>query len=155
MATETAPVVDANPAFLWASIDRAIVMTQYDLRGFAHPLGFRYEKFASAKCFSYIPGNFIGFAAGYAKTPQQPTIEYSMNMPFEEQLEVCKKLRVSCECRSQVEAIQLIVKEILEQHKQYQILHPADSYVKLLQPDNYWGKPVLALAQAFEVEVPS
>ena len=37
--------------FNGSDIDRAIVMTQYDLRGFAHSLGFRMEYMKSPKSF--------------------------------------------------------------------------------------------------------
>lgn len=59
--------------FLRANIDRAIVMTQYDLRGFANPLGFRTKK-GSAKSLDALTGNFMAFAAGCGRE-KEPTDE--------------------------------------------------------------------------------
>ena len=45
-------------------IDRAISTARYYLLGPVHPLGVRFKAGSSPKAYSYIPGNFIGWAAG-------------------------------------------------------------------------------------------
>jgi len=146
--------------FLMANIDRAIVMTQYDLRGFAHPLGFRSKPGGSPKGFSAIPGNFVSFAAGFGKAGRPPTVDTyvsALDGSFDEYLAMCRELASDCEL-SQKEAIQLIVRDIVRQSEEYKAkvargeAQPS-SYLQPLEKDNSWGKTVLALAEAFEVSL--
>ena len=144
--------------FLTANIDRAIVMTQYDLRGFAHSLGFRIEK-RSAKSLDATTGNFIGFAAGlghWDKPTDEAYADYHESS-FEDYLAMCKRLAKDCD-GSEKEAIQLIVQEIVKQGEEMKTevaagKREASPYLKPLENSNRWGKAVLALAEAFEVKL--
>lgn len=150
--------------FLRANIDRAIVMTQYDLRGFWHPLGFREEHASSPKSLSATTANLVAFAAGIGNHKPdepscEPTDEYAeyASSTFEDYLAMCMRLASECDC-SQKEAIQLIVLEIVAQSNEMKAkvaasdMEPSD-YLKPLDKENYWGRAVLALAEAFEVEL--
>jgi hypothetical protein len=144
--------------FLTANIDRAIVMTQYDLRGFAHPLGFR-EKKGSAKSLDATTGNFMAFAAGCGQHKEPTDENYAdyFDSLFEDYLAMCKRLVADCD-ESQKEAIQLIVQEIVKQRDEMAAevaagKREASAYIKPLEKTNRWGKAVLALAEAFEVSL--
>lgn len=146
--------------FLTTNIDRAIVMTQYDLRGFAHPLGFREKNKSSAKSLDATTGNFIGFAAGLGHGDRRPTDEnYAdyFESSYEDYLAMCQRLAKDCDL-SQREAIQLIVQEIVKQSEEMKAevvagKREASAYLKPLEKSNRWGKAVLALAEAFEVKL--
>ncbi len=143
--------------FLNANIDRAIVMTQYDLRGFTHPLRFRVKRL-SAKSLDAITGNFMGFAAGLGHGDRKATDEaYAdyFTSSFEDYLAMCKRLANDCDS-SQEEAIQLIVQEIVKQSEEMKAEVAAGKRERsvLLMPlekSNRWGKAVLALTEAFKV----
>lgn len=146
--------------FLIASIDRAIVMTQYDLRGFGHPLGFRIPAM-NPKSLYILTGNFIGFAAMVSNDQTGPAdesyVKFSSDASFEERLAMCHKLAASCD-KSQKEAIQLIVKEIVVQSEQMKAkvaagTRESSNYLMPLDKTNCWGMTVLALAEAFEVVI--
>ena len=145
--------------FSRANIDRAIVMTQYDLRGFAHPLGFRSD---SHKCFSAIPGNLVSFAIGNGKPDgdldQDPNYVSFWESSYEDYLMMYKQFAANCECVSQKEAVQLIIKDIVQKSRERKASVAAgetepSAYLKPLKKDNWWGKSVLALAEAFEVTI--
>lgn len=143
-----------------ANVDRAIVMTQYDLRGFAHPIGVRFDK-PIPKYLDATTGNFVAFAAGLGKSQPDDTrydryADY-FESDYDDYLRMCKDLARSCDT-SQKEAIQLIIHEILRQHRQLIEEVAAeegktDPYLKPLSRDNRWGRAVLALAQTFEVAI--
>ncbi|MFA4954328.1 MAG: hypothetical protein WC641_03385 [Patescibacteria group bacterium] len=145
--------------FLTANIDRAIVMTQYDLRGFAHPLGFR-EHPKSAKGLDAITCNLVAMAAGLGHGNRTPTDEaYAdyFESSFEDYLAMCKRLVVHCD-GSEKEAIALIVQEIVKQSDEMKAevaagKKEASAYLMPLKKNNRWGKAVLALARAFEVKL--
>lgn len=143
-------------SFLRANIDRAIVMTQYDLRGFAHPMGFRIEE-RSAKSLDTTTGNFMGFAAGCGegRTPTDEHYADYFESSYEDYLAMCQRLLKDCD-GSQMEAIQLIVQEIVKQSEEMKAevvagKMEASFYLHPLEKSNRWGKAVLALAKAFEV----
>lgn len=147
--------------FLRHNIDRAIVMTQYDLRGFAHPLGVRLSRLASPKSFDTTTGNFVAFAAK-SSSDKGPTdesyVHYLSDSTYEQVLTMCKKLASDCECSSQKEAIQLIIKEFVKQNEEFWGLigsgkRSTSKYLFKLDKTNRWGRLVLALAEAFEVDV--
>jgi hypothetical protein len=146
--------------FLTANIDRAIVMTQYDLRGFLHPLGMRMEYKASPKSLSATTTNLVAFAAGRGHGDRKATVKNYVGFDdssFKEYLAMCKKLAGDCDC-SQKEAIQLIVKEIIQQSEQMKSEvalgeRKTSAYLEPLRKNNYWGKAVLALVEAFEVKL--
>ena len=147
--------------FLRANIDCAIVVTQYDLRGFFHPLGFRLERGESHKNFSYIPGNLVCFAAGLLGESECGPTDDSYVSPdecsFEECLTMCKQLFSDCNPYER-EAIQLIAQDIVAQseERKAKVASGKDepsSYLFPLKKDNYWGKIVLALTEAFEVHL--
>ena len=152
--------------FLTASIDRAIVMTQYDLRGFAHPLGFRMDGPPNAKNLDAITGNFASFASlarSSADQRQGESPEFIdeyvsyFDSSFEEYLEMCKQLVSDCD-GSAKEAIQFLIKQIVS--RQRELVAEKESsgedsgaYLKPLEKDNRWGKAVLALVEVFEVSL--
>lgn len=144
--------------FLRGNIDRAIVMTQYDLRGFAHPLGFREEFMSSPKSLEATTANFMGFAVGHGNG-QETDERYAkyFDSSFEEYLAMCRRLYQDCDL-SEREAIQLIVKEIVRQAEEMRAevasgKREPSAYLKPLDKDNRWGRAVLALAEAFEVNL--
>jgi hypothetical protein len=144
--------------FLSSNINTAIVMTQFDLRGFWHPLGFRVEK-NTPKNLDAITCNLAGFAAGLGEEKRECT---DKNFPgyhsssFEDYLAMCKRLAKCCN-RVQKEAIQLIIQEIVKQHEDMEAevatgkVKQHSSYLNPLRKDNRWGKAVIALAKAFKV----
>lgn len=147
--------------FLRANIDRAIVMTQYDLRGFLHPLGFREPYKASPKSLHAIACNLAACAAGFGLRDEKPTVE---NFPdcfdtsYEEYLVMCKHFAEDCDT-FQKEAIKLIVQEILKQSEEMKAdiaegTREPSHYLQPLEKDNIWGKAVLSLIEAFEVSLP-
>lgn len=145
-------------AFKRANIDRAIVMTQYDLRGFAHPLGFRVDHMASAKALDATTGNLVAFACGI-RDEDGGAREYLsyFDSCYSAYLEMCKALAEACDL-SQKEAIQLLVQEIVRQHDQMVAevkvgTREESPYLKPLEKGNRWGKAVLALVEAFEVDL--
>ena len=84
--------------FLTANIDRAIVKTQYELRGFLHPLGYREEE-RSAKSFEATTANFIAIAAGlgnYSGATDASYVNYDLST-FEVSFAMCKKLANDCD----------------------------------------------------------
>ncbi len=146
-------------AFLRANIDRAIVMTQYDLRGFLHALSFRI-KANTPKYIFYATANLLSFAAGRRGeqgergcTDEQYVDFFECS--FEDYLAMCKRLAKDCDS-SQREAIQLIIADILKQHQQMgEKIAAGDhkgwntSYHKSISKDNEWGRAILALQEAF------
>lgn len=149
--------------FLRANIDRAIVMTQYDLRGFAHPLGFREGHKSSAKSLDATTANLVAFAAGFGSegsgdgSPTDEAYASYFKSSFEEYLAMCKRLAADCDL-SQKEAIQLIVQEIVKQSEEMRAEVAAGKrepspYLRPLEKGNPWGNAVLALAEAFEVSL--
>jgi hypothetical protein len=145
-------------SFLRANIDRAIVMTQYDLRGFAHPFGHRVAKGASAKSLAATTCNFMNFANGAehgAATDEAYADAHESS--FDAYFAMCKRMAKVCDL-SEKEAIQLIVLEIIKQSEEMKAEVVAgkrepSGYLKPLEKDNYWGKVVLALVEAFEVKL--
>jgi hypothetical protein len=146
-------------SFHGSNIDRAIVMTQYDLRGFLDPLGFRHEHM-SGKDLNAITANLVAMAAlDQNKTPTDERYVKYGRSSFEEYLSMCKALSEDCDL-SQREAIQLIVAEIFKQHKEMKEqvadgTREQDLYLKELNKDSAWGTAMLALAEVFEVEPPT
>ena len=149
--------------FRTEKIDRAIIITQYDLRGFDHPLGIRMKKGESAKCSSVIPGNFVAFAAGLGeesnKQPLPDTYVDHYVSSFEQCLTMCKQLASDCDA-SEREAVQLIIKDIVQQSEEMKAkvavgFKEIDSagYLQPLERDNWWGRIVLALVEAFDVSL--
>ena len=144
--------------FLSSNIDAAIVMTQFDLRGFWHPLGFRVKK-NNPKNLDAITCNLAGFAAGLGNEKGKKCTDEAFasyhSSSFEDYLAMCKQLAKCCN-RAQKEAIQLIIQEIVKQNKDMQAEVAAgkverSSYLNPLREDNRWGKAVIALAKAFKV----
>ena len=146
-------------AFLQANIDRAIVMTQYDLRGFFHALGFRVKN-NTPKFLFYATVNLLSFASGRrgnqgegACTDEQ-YVDFRESS-FEDYLAMCKRLASDCES-SQREAIQLIIADILKQHKEMgEKIAAGDAkgwnceYYMPVSRENEWGRVILALQETF------
>lgn len=143
--------------FLTANIDRAIVMTQYDLRGFAHPIGCRYEFMESPKSLFATTVNIVAFAARATEDPPDTDYVSSRDSTFEEYLEVCQRLAADCDL-SEKEAITLIVQEIVRQSgvmksEVAEKKREPSSYLMPLDKSNWWGRTVLALVEAFEIKL--
>lgn len=139
-----------------ANIDRAIVMTQYDLRGFAHPLGIRMKYMSSPKSLDATTCNLMEFAAGFRPDSGGTNLDY-FTCSYEEYLACCKQFAASCE-GSRKEAVQLIIHEIVRQSKQMhqevaEGKRKRSPYLLPLKKENRWGRTVLALAEAFDVEL--
>lgn len=139
--------------FNGSDIDRAIVMTQYDLRGFAHPLGFRSEHMSSPKGFNATVANFLAFAYGES----EHLVNYYKDFTYDEYLSECKRLHESCEL-SRREAIQLIIKEMLKQHKEFESdiksgKREKTGYISPLNKENRQGIVLLCLAETFAVVI--
>lgn len=151
--------------YLHRHIDRAIVMTQYNLRGFGHPLGIRIEE-KNPKSLFIIPHNFICLAAGIGRVdesgnsennePTDPRFVSPRNSSFDDCLAMCRRLADCCD-ESEKEAIQLIIKKIITQGKEFEEQKVAgkndSAYIKPLDKGNTWGKVVLSLAVTFEVPI--
>jgi hypothetical protein len=138
--------------FSHPTIDRSIVMAQYDLRGYTHPLGFRVKKGEDPKGFAFIPLNLIAFAWG----KDDSCGVNLLNCTYEACLELCKRFVSACDL-SEKEAIQLILFDIVEQSKEMKAKVEAGEakptgYLMPLEQTSWWGKNVLALAEAFEVD---
>lgn len=143
--------------FLTTNIDRAIVMTQYNLRGFAHPLGFREDHKSSAKNLDATTCNFMAFAAGCGRnrTPTDEHYASYFESSYEDYLAMCQRLAKDCDL-SQREAVQLIIQEIVKQSEEMKVevaagKRKSSAYLKPLEKSNHWGKAVLALMEAFKV----
>jgi hypothetical protein len=70
---------------------------------------------------------------------------------------MCQRLFEDCDI-SEREAVQLIVREIVKQNEEMRAEVAAGKranspYLKSLDKDNRWGRAVLALAEAFEVNL--
>ena len=148
---------DAGKPYLTANIDRAIVMTQYDLRGFAHPLGVRIEKHVP-KFFDATINNFICFAAHVGKKKTDPEFVSYFDSSFDEYLAMCNRFAGCCDS-SEREATQFIIREFVLQHKEMTAkiaageLDNRNGYLQPLNRDNRMGKAIIALAEAFEVNL--
>lgn len=148
-------------SFCTADVDRAIVMTQHDLRGFTHPFGFRATYKSSAKSLDATTGNFMAFAAGIGNDGTSTRDHYAsyFESSYEDYLSMCQSMAKGCDL-SQKEAIQLIVQEIVKQSEEMKAevaegKREASAYLRPLDKSNRWGKAVLALAEAFEIKLES
>lgn len=149
-------------AYLTRNIDRAIVLTQYDLRGFAHPIGARRKGLVSPKNLDAITGNLTACAAGFsgeegAQSTDESWVSYWEENTFEDLLTMYQRLHEDCDL-SQREAIQLIVLEIVRKSVELKAEVASgerrqSSYLQPLDKTNRWGAAILALAEAFEVEL--
>lgn len=141
--------------YLRANIDRAIVLTQFDLRGFLHPLGFRQKFMSSPKSLDATTCNLLAVAAGLGANSQPTDTQfkhYGLGS-YEETLAMCKRLAADCDC-FQKEALQIILQEIVRQNKQMRTevaggMREASGYLHPLNQNSAWGKTVLALSEAF------
>ena len=137
--------------FLCANIDRAIVMTQYDLRGFADPMGFGRIQ-VTPKILDAITCNFMSFAAG--NEAEKIAIGYVsyFGAEFNEYLVMCKDLASECD-GSQKEAIQFIYLEIARQNSalwsEVTSAKKPDGYLHKLEKGNHWGNAMIAVSNAF------
>ncbi len=143
-----------------ANIDRAIVMTQYDLRGFLSPLGFRYKEH-TPKTLDATTCNLVAFAIGLGKDDKTQLTENDyvdyFTSTYDEYLAMCKRLVEVCDC-SQKEAIQLIIQDIVRRSNQMKVevadgdMEPSP-YLLPLSKDNRWGRAICVLAEVFEVDI--
>ena len=149
-------------AYLKENIDAAIVCTQFDLRGFWHPLGFRCKLPLEGKDLSYIPVNLIGFAVGFGKKENNVATDESYCSPFDEKTtkesvdKMCKKFAQDCDLFRR-EAIQLIIKDILKAfHECRDRIAKGEEETKyipeVLDNNTNWGMLMVSLVEAFEVD---
>ncbi len=144
--------------FFRPNIDRAIVMTQFDLRGFWHPLGIRSDG-VNPKNLAAITWNLAAGAtrdSNESYIPDDGTVVRSMDAPFEDFLDMCQRLAEACDM-SQKEAIQLIIQDILATHAKLTAevnagTRKASQYLEELDRTTQWGRNILALMEAFQVE---
>lgn len=149
---------DAGKSYLTANIDRAIVMTQYDLRGFAHPMGFRLHH-KHPKYLDAAIANLTAFAANVSHGATDTSYVGYFDSSFKDYLAMCKRFAACCD-GSEKEAIQLIVREFVRQHKDMAAKIAAGKiqdpgYLKPIMKKNRMGNAIIALAQAFDVKLPS
>ena len=144
--------------FETTNIDRAIVMTQFNLRGFWDPCGFRHLGKPSPKMLDAITSNLLAFAAGYGegRTPTHELPRF-MEGSHDEYLRMCVVLASTCEA-SQREAIQLIIQEIFKQSEELKAdvafgKREPSPYLRPLEKSNPWGRVILALCEAFGVQL--
>lgn len=146
-------------AYLTANIDRAIVLTQFELRGFMHPLGVRCGPYSNHKNFDALTANFVAIAAGLGdyggRRPTDPTYKDLDRCTWEEARVMCRQLHADCDL-SQREAIQFIVRELVKQNAEMRAevaigRKEATVYLRPLDKNNVWGRIVLGLWEAFEV----
>ncbi len=141
-----------------AYIDRAIVVTQYDLRGFVHPLGYRCPG-VSPKNLSALTWNLAAFAANPSDDAPEEYHEgwVQLDCTYEEYLDMCQQFANACDSM-QREAIQLILKGIFERYLEIKELVATgsewnqahfDGYLGELATTSHWGKWMLALENAF------
>lgn len=148
-------------SFLQQHIDRSIIVAQFDLRGYLHPLGFRMKNGEDNKGFTFLPANFVYFAAGnFGKgrdedgTHEIPDLD---DGTYEEWLQVGKDLAAACDSYSH-EAVQYLLKEVILQTDQRraaaeQLKGPYAQYVPSMESSDYFGKVLLTLAEAFDVAI--
>lgn len=160
MQVDSVAEKDKGKPYLTANIDRAIVMTQYDLRGFAHPLGLRIQH-KHPKYLDATIGNFMSFAshAGERERTDPKHVDY-FDSPFKDYLAMCRRLAECCD-ESEKEAIQLVIGEFIRQHADMTAevasgkIDDRGGYLKPLTKHNRMGKAVIALAMAFDVKLPT
>ena len=138
-------------------IDRGIVMTQADLRGFYHPLGLRIKP-TVPKFVWYATINLPAFMAGVNKEDHEvdPTfVSADSDATYEQHVAMAKAIAEACDA-SQVEAIELILRNITRKMSAYrkqlaagELDGPA-GYVHELTKNNIWGITVLALREGFD-----
>lgn len=141
--------------FLAANIDRAIVNTQFDLRGFAHALNFRSN---SNKTFSFIPENFLAYVVGLdVGSPTDDSYVRMDERSYDECIIMLDRLATHCSDQ-QKEAIQLIVKDIIikSEERREKVARGEEEpcvYLYPLEEDNQWGMVVVSLMEAFDVSL--
>lgn len=150
--------------FLDKNINNAIIITQYNLRGFQHPLGFRLKYLESPKCLDATTANFMMLALGFInklEDAEDYPLDYAdyFSSTYEDYSIMCTDMMKVCTA-PQIEAIQIIVKEFIYQGRkiQFEIKHkkrPVSQYSFILKKDNNWGKAVISLAKAFKVSLTS
>jgi len=130
------------------NINSAIIATQYDLRGFFHPLGFRMKKGeCGAKLFSVIPGNLVAFAI-FGSEPRNATDDSYVprDAPYEEYLNMCLRFAEDCN-PAQKEAVQIILEEIKTQAEE--VKRDSGRQGCFLGEGSEFEKVMKALTQAF------
>ena len=149
------------PNNLTPCIDRSIVMTQYDLRGFAHSVLGRVSD--NPKSFNATVMNFLSFIvydqkAGAMRDPAFFGSGDHDHRPYEDFLVMCRRIHEFCDL-SQVEAIQFIIRDFLSKHAEWMTKIESGEcektgYITELTQETQLGKVILSLAGAFEVDIP-
>ena len=145
-------------AYLTKNIDRAIVMTQADLRGFFHPLGIRLKP-NSAKDVFYATINLPGFMSGSSKDEEEERDETYVSAldndaTYEQHVAMAKAMADACDL-SQAEAIDLILQRIAREMSRFRKQHEAGeyegnaNYIGKLDKETTWGRTFLAMREGF------
>jgi len=138
-------------------IDRAIVMTQADLRGFYHPMGLRVIPTA-AKFVFYTTINLPAFMAGISDENHETDETYvsaDSKATYEQHVIMAKAMAEACNV-TQVEAIDLILRSIVRKMNTYRkereagILTSSEGYIYTRDKTNIWGITVLSMREGFK-----
>ena len=143
-------------------IDRAIVMTQSDLRGFWHPLGFRVGRAKSSKSHHALTCNLMAFVLlDDDGNVLDGCYVDRRDASYEDYLAMCQEVCRRC-TPDQKEAIQLIILDIFTMGEEIKVgmvsgdiqtlgyLGPID---QPLDKSSVQGRAVFALAEAFGVDL--
>ncbi|MDD5437677.1 MAG: hypothetical protein PHC70_00840 [Patescibacteria group bacterium] len=136
-------------SFKSENINSAIIATQYDLRGFYHPLGFRMKRGeCGAKLFSCIPGNLVVFAIGFGSEPRNATDDSYVprDASYEEYLNMCRRFAEDCN-PAQKEAVQIILEEVKTQAEE--VKRSSGRQGCFLDEGSEFEKVMKALTQVF------
>jgi hypothetical protein len=170
--TRLAPTVadeNAGKPYLTPNIDRAIIETQAVLLKFIDTLRLRlpsdHPRFAHPSHLYALIDKLMAVAANAwpNKNGTDPDlIRCFHRCSFENYLAMCKRLAACCD-EYEKELIQLIAREIILLHQSWDIKVAAGEIqefagynsLKPLTTRNCHGKIIVALARAFDVEVPS
>ena len=155
-----------NNKFLSENINNAILLSQYDMRGYVHPLGCRMNGI-EAESLSYLPVNLILFSAGCGKKDNsgnelEPTIAPDLlfycdedSLTYEKIFILCQKFALECN-NFQKEAIQFLLKDVLNKTEELKTIAKSKNEriadIRPLDQSNNWGKIMLGLMEAFDVQ---
>lgn len=144
-------------AYLTKNIDRAIVMTQADLRGFFHPLGCRFKP-NTAKDVFYATINLPSFMSHAKDDGDEPDATFvsafDNEATYAQHVAMAKAMADACDL-SQAEAIDLILQKIAREMSRFRKQHEAGeykgnaNYIGKLDKDTAWGRTFLAMREGF------
>lgn len=145
--------------YLQANIDRAIVVTLCDLHGCSIG-GLLQRSENSPKGLNATICNFMSYVGmGESRKPTNDSYVGSNDSSFDDYLAMCKRAAQDVDFYQKA-AIQMIVKDMLRRVDELNVQISAGkieptAYLKPIEKSNYLGKILIALAEAFEVELPA